>query len=262
VLGLHKAENVLRGVRSQATPAQRAALDEVIRFAELARQNLDLAEPLLESIGTPLRVDTQVVKGGAPPLGAFAAAIAVAVTLMLVTVLLAAGSLALEREENAFRRLVRGLVSQTQLLIEKVGLAAICAVVVGLLLLAGLSVFVELPWSRVHLWVIAVVGGAIGFGALGVALGALTRDVRAASLLAFMAALPIAALALVPSGAVSGSLYDAIQVFSGAFPFRATLDALDSALGRSGELWLPLLHLGLLAVAWIAIARLALRRFA
>jgi ABC-2 type transport system permease protein len=202
------------------------------------------------------------VEGGAPPLGAFAAAIAVAVTLMLVTVLLAAGSLALEREENAFRRLVRGLVSQTQLLIEKVGLAAICAVVVGLLLLAGLSFFVELPWSRVHLWVIAVVGGAIGFGALGVALGALTRDVRAASLLAFMAALPIAALALVPSGAVSGSLYDAIQVFSGAFPFRATLDALDSALGRSGELWLPLLHLGLLAVAWIAIARLALRRFA
>ena len=262
VLGLHRAENVLRAVREQATPAQRAALDEVIRFAELARQNLDLAEPLLESIGTPLRVDTQVVEGGAPPLGAFAAAIAVAVTLMLVTVLLAAGSLALEREENAFRRLVRGLVSQPQLLIEKVGLAAICAVAVGLLLLAGLSFFVELPWSRVHLWVIAVVGGAIGFGALGVALGALTRDVRAASLLAFMAALPIAALALVPSGAVSGSLYDAIQVFSGAFPFRATLDALDSALGRSGELWLPLLHLGLLAVAWIAIARLALRRFA
>jgi ABC-2 type transport system permease protein len=264
VLGLEKAEAVLRGVQAQIPDdsAQRRSLDEVIRFAGLARQNLDLAAPLLESIGTPLRVDTRVVKGGAPPLGAFAAAIAVAVTLMLVTVLLAAGSLALEREENAFRRLVRGLVTQTQLLIEKVGLAALCALVVGLLLLGGLSFFVELPWSRFHLWVVAVAFGAVGFGALGVAFGALTREVRAASLLAFMAALPIAVLGLVPSGAVSGSLYEAIQIVSGAFPFRPTVDALDSALGRSGEMWLPLLHLGLLAVAWIAIARLALRRFA
>jgi ABC-2 type transport system permease protein len=264
VLGLEKAEAVLRGIQArepESSPLRRS-LDEVIRFAGLARQNLDLAAPLLESIGTPLRVDTRVVKGGAPPLGAFAAAIAVAVTLMLVTVLLAAGSLALEREENAFRRLVRGLVTQTQLLIEKVGLAALCALVVGLLLLGGLSLFVELPWSRFHLWVVAVAFGAVGFGALGVAFGALTREVRAASLLAFMAALPIAVLGLVPSGAVSGSLYEAIQIVSGAFPFRPTVDALDSALGRSGELWLPLLHLGLLAVAWIAIARLALRRFA
>jgi hypothetical protein len=264
ILGLEKAEAVLRGIegRTHLDPSSRASLDSVIRFADLARKNLDLAQPLLESIGTPLRVDTKIVKGGAPPLGAFAAAIAVAVTLMLVTVLLAAGSLALEREENAFRRLVRGLVSRTALLIEKVGLAAICSAVVGLLLLGGLSIFVELPWSRFPLWVVAVLAGAIGFGALGVAFGALTREVRAASLLAFMAALPIAVLGLVPSGAVSGPLFDLIRVVSGAFPFRPTVNALDSALGRSGDLWLPLLHLGLLALAWVAIARLALRRFA
>jgi ABC-2 type transport system permease protein len=264
ILGLEKAEAVLRGIeaRTHLDPSSRASLDSVIRFADLARKNLDLAQPLLESIGTPLRVDTKIVKGGAPPLGAFAAAIAVAVTLMLVTVLLAAGSLALEREENAFRRLVRGLVSRTALLIEKVGLAALCSTVVGLLLLGGLSIFVELPWSRFPLWVVAVVAGAIGFGALGVAFGALTREVRAASLLAFMAALPIAVLGLVPSGAISGPLFDVIRVVSGAFPFRPTVNALDSALGRSGDLWLPLLHLGLLALAWVAIARLALRRFA
>jgi hypothetical protein len=264
VLGLEKAEAVLRAVQAQQprNSALRAQLAPVIRFADLARKNLSLAGPLLQSIGTPIQVDTRIVKGGAAPLGAFAAAIAVSVTLMLVTVLLAAGSLALEREENAFRRLVRGLVSRTQLLVEKVGLATLCAVVVGLLLLAGLSLFVDLPWSRLHLWIVALVFGAAGFGALGVAFGALTREVRAASLLAFMAALPIAVLGLVPSGAVSGTLYDLIRVISGAFPFRATVDALDSALGRSGALWLPLLHLALLAIAWTAIARLALRRFA
>jgi ABC-2 type transport system permease protein len=49
---------------------------------------------------------------------------------------------------------------------------------------------------------------------------------------------------------------------SGLFPFRATVDALDSALSHSGGLAGPLLHLALLAVAWTAVARLALRRFA
>jgi ABC-2 type transport system permease protein len=244
-----------------ALPPQRLELAQVIQFAHLARQNLGLAGPLLQSIGTPLRVDTAVVGHGAPPLGAFAAAVAVSVTLLLVTVLLAAGSLALEREENAFRRLVRGLVTRTALLLEKVGLAAGCSVVVGLLLLIGLSLFVELPWSRFPLWLLGLLFGAAAFGALGVAMGAAAREVRAASLLAFMTALPIAVLGLVPSGAVAHGLYQVIRVVSAVFPFRPTLDALDSALGRSGGIGLPLLHLFVLLAAWTLVARVALRRF-
>jgi ABC-type transport system involved in cytochrome c biogenesis permease component len=134
--------------------------------------------------------------------------------------------------------------------------------VVGFLLLAGLSLFVDLQWGRVPLWLLALLFGAAAFGALGVAFGALTREVRAASLLAFMASLPIAVLGLVPSGAVSNALYDVIRAISAVFPFRATLDALDAAVGGSGSIGVPLLHLALLVVGWIAVARLALRRFA
>jgi ABC-type transport system involved in cytochrome c biogenesis permease component len=263
VLGLERAETILRGLQAAVKdPGQRRALAPVIQFASVARQNLDLAGPLLESVGNPIKVDTTIVKGGSTPLGAFAAAVAVSVTLMLVTVLLAAGSLALEREENAFRRLVRGLVTQLGLLVEKIGLAALCSVVVGLVLLIGLSLFVNLPWSRFPLWLLALLFGAAAFGALGVAFGALTREVRAASLLAFMASLPIAVLGLVPSGAVSNALYDVIRVVSAVFPFRATLEALDSALGSSGGIGLPLLHLVLLLAGWLLVARVALRRFA
>src|SRR3954466_11099878 len=262
VLGREKSAAVLRGLQATVRdPAQKRALDPVIKFASVARQNLDLAGPLLESVGNPIQVQSKVI-GGSTPLGAFAAAVAVAVTLMLITVLLAAGSLALEREENAFRRLVRGLVTQVGLLVEKIGLAALCSVVVGLLLLIGLSLFVNLPWSRFPLWLLALLFGAAAFGALGVAFGALTREVRAASLLAFMASLPIAVLGLVPSGAVSNALYDVVRLVSAVFPFRATLDALDAALGRSGSIGLPLLHLLLLMAGWLLIARLALRRFA
>jgi ABC-type multidrug transport system permease subunit len=264
VLGLEKSEAVLRGLQATLKdPGQKRALDPVIQFASIARQNLDLAGPLLQSVGSPIQVQTTIVKGGSTPLGAFAAAVAVSVTLMLVTVLLAAGSLALEREENAFRRLVRGLVSKTGLLVEKVGLAAACSTIVGFLLLAGLSIAgVNLGWGRAPLWLVALVFAAIAFGAMGVAMGVFAREVRAASLLAFMACLPIAVIALVPSGAVSSSLYDLLKVISALFPFKATIDALNAAVNDSGGLGAPLLHLAILAVAFTVLARLGLRRFA
>ncbi|MEA2397318.1 MAG: type transport system permease protein [Thermoleophilaceae bacterium] len=264
VLGLQKSEAILRAAIAKAPKGstQSAQLAQVADFAHIAQQNLGLATSVLSAVGTPIQVDTTIVKGGKTPLGAFAAAIAVTVTLMFVTLLLAAGTLALEREENAFRRLVRGLVSRTGLLVEKVALAAACSVVVGLLLLGGLSIFVSLPWSRFGLWLAALACGAAAFGALGVAMGAAAREVRAASLLAFMASLPIAVLGLVPSGAVSSGLYSVVRVVSGVFPFKPTLDALESALGRSGGVAGPLLHLALLAVAYTLVARLSIRRLA
>jgi ABC-type multidrug transport system permease subunit len=263
VLGLNKSVAILEGIRAEVPPRSRPALDQVISFARLASENLDLSDDVLNAVGSPLTVKQTVVKGGSEPLGSFAIVIATTVTLMFVTLLLAAGALALEREENAFRRLVRGLVSRTGLLVEKVGLAAVCSTLVGFVLLAGLSVVgVHLGWGRAPLWVVALAFGAMAFGAMGVAMGALAKEVRAASLLAFMASLPIAVLALVPSGAVSTGLYDVLRIVSALFPFKPTLDALNAAVNDSGDLGGPLLHLVVLTVAFTALARLGLRRFA
>jgi ABC-2 type transport system permease protein len=179
---------------------------------------------------------------------------------MFITLLLAAGMLALEREEHAFGRLVRGLVSRTALLAEKIGLAALCSLLVSVLMLCGLAAFVGLDWARAPAWLAALAGGALAFAAMGVAIGALTREVRAASLLAFLLSLPIAFLALIPSGAVADGLYDVINVASGLFPFKPSLRALDGAI-NGGEIGLPLLHLLGLSAAFSGLARLALRRF-
>jgi ABC-2 type transport system permease protein len=264
VLGLEKSEAIVNAAQASLPPNDplRGRLGQVSNFARLARDNLDLSNGVLASVGTPIRADQKVINGGTTPLDAFAVAIAVTVSLMFVTLLLASGILALEREENVFLRLVRGLVSRTGLLIEKAGLAALCAVVVSLVMLAGIAFFVSLEWGRFPLWLVALVFGGLGFGALGVAIGGITREVRAASLLAFMLALPMAFLALVPSGAVSSGLYNVIKVISALFPFKPTLDALNSALNSSGGIGLPLLHLAILTVAFGAIARLSLRRFA
>ena len=117
------------------------------------------------------------------------------------------------------------------------GSPACCAWVLAAVMLAVLVALLDLelePDARVAGR--AGLRGAPRSRRSGVAIGGLTREVRAASLLAFMLALPIAALALVPSGAVGGTLYDVIRVVSGAFPFKPALDALDAALNGGGLL--------------------------
>jgi ABC-2 type transport system permease protein len=262
ILGLEKARAIIDGVAATLPKDanERVALEQVSRFARLAAENLDVSQPILASIGSPVKIKKTIVEGDRTSLDAFAVAVAVAVSLMFVTLLLAAGLLALEREEQAFGRLVRGLVSRSTLLTEKVVLSAVCALAVTLLMLFGLAAFVGLDWSRIPAWLAALAGGALGFAAMGAAIGGLTREVRAASLLAFLLALPIVFLALVPSGSVSPALYDVINFVSGLFPFKPALRALDGAI-NGGDLLLPIVHLLGLTVAFWLLARVALRRF-
>lgn len=263
IAGLKKSKTLIDSVltRTPAGSPDHEALQRVSRFAQLAIDNLDLSDTVLSSLATPVKVNQTIVKGRRTPLDAFAVTVAVTMSLMLVGVLLAAGMLALEREEHAFARLVRGLVSRTGLLVEKVVLSAGCAAAVTVVMVAGVSLFVSLDWSRSPLWVAALGAGGLAFGAMGVAIGALAREVRAASLLAILLALPIAFLALVPSGAVGQGLFDAIRAVSALFPFRASLDATDAALNDAGGLGGALVHLAALVVGWSVLARAALQRF-
>lgn len=264
VLGLQKGKAIVDAAIAtlpRGSP-QRAALIPVSQFAKLAIDNLGLTGQVLRTVRSPLSVKRTILHGHRTPLDTFAVAVAVAISLMFVTVLLAAGVLALEREEHVFSRLVRGLVSRTALLGEKVLLAAACAFLVALAMSVGIGLFVGLDFGRLPQWLAALAAGAIGFAALGVAIGALAREVRAASLLAFLLSLPIAFLALVPSGGVAGALYDAIRVISALFPFKPALQALNAAFnGSDPGLLVPVLHLAALTLGFGAIARLALRRF-
>ena len=263
VLGLEETEEILTAAAEETDdPKVKKDLEPVIEFAGLARENLDFAIPILGAIAEPIQVDKELVSGSSPGLDNFAISVAATITLMFVTVLLVAGSLALEREENTYPRLVRSLVSRGALLVEKILLGVAVALVVTLLMLAGLALFVSLDWSRFPLWIPAVIAGGAGFAAFGAAIGAAAREVRAASLLAFMLSLPIAFLSLVPSGTVGAALYDVIQVVRALFPFDPSLDALSGALDESGpSLVLPLVHLVVLTAAYGVIARIALRRF-
>ena len=264
LLGLHRAKQLVQQALAQLPedhPA-RPGLEQVDNFANQALIGLEFATPALKAVSRPITVKRTLLEGSRTPLDDFAVALAIAVSLLFVAVLLASGVLALEREEQAYGRLVR-VVSPALLLAEKILLAAVCAALVALVMIGGIGAFTQVEWGRAGQWVIAAAAGGLGCSALGVAIGAVAREVRAASLLGLMLALPLAFLALVPSGAVAPGLYNVIRVVNAAFPFKPTLDALDAAINAAspGLLW-PALHLVGLTLAYGALARLALRRFA
>jgi ABC-2 type transport system permease protein len=263
VLGLRDSATILNGVLSglpRGSPL-RAKLSPVAAFAKIAVDNLGSAKAVIGAVGAPIVVHQQTINGRRTPLDFYAVSIAVTVSLMFVCLLLASGTLALEREENTLERLRRGLVSPTALLGEKALLASVCAVFVGFAMLVGIGIFVPLDWGRVVLWLLALAGGALAFATLGVALGGIVRDVRAASLLALLVSFPLVFLALVPAGSVAVGLYDAIRVVSAVFPFKAALEAVDAAVNRSSPSLLAALgHLALLVLAFGTLARVGLRR--
>ena len=263
LLGLVKSKELLDETLQDAPAPITRKLEPLQNFANIGVANVGRFNDVLNTVEDPVEVTSTVLSGRRTPLDTFAVALAVTVSLMFVCVLLASGLLALEREENTFSRLARGLVPGGRLLAGKVVLAEGCAFLVTFVMLLGISAFVPLDYARVALSIVAIVASGIAFATLGVAIGSLAREVRAASLLALMLALPLAFLALVPSGGVSPVLYDVIQVISAIFPFKPALDAIDHAINNaSASLLVALAHLAALTLVFGAAARWGLRRFA
>ena len=168
ILGLKNSTARIDAVLADnATAANKRRLGPVSKFAHLALANSGRATAVLSTVTEPVDVERTILSGRRTPLDAFAVAVAVAMSLMFVCVLLASGLLALEREENTFSRLARGLASGTQILIAKIVLAAACSIVVTLAMLLGVSIFVPLDLGRIGLWLVALSGSAIAFATLG-----------------------------------------------------------------------------------------------
>ena len=265
LLGLKNSRTIVQGTIASLPKDSPLlpALRQVVNFANLAIDGLGFATPVLSSIGSPLTVHTTELAGKTTPTATYAAAIAVIVSLMFVGVLLAAGLLALERSEHTYSRLVRGLVTPSGLLSEKITVSATGAAAVTLVMAALVSLFVHLDWGRFPLWLAALALGGLAFAALGVAIGGLAREVSVASLMAFLLSLPIAFIALVPADAVSGTLKSILDAISFVFPFKAALQAVGNAFsGTAPAIGWPLVHLAVLTLGFGALARLALKRFA
>ena len=242
--------------------AEAAELADFIRQSQTAVENI---EQPLRATANPIELVEERSGGRAILLSASVQAYGLALTLGFVALLLAAAGIASERDENVLGRLARGLVGLGELVVEKVVFVAIVAGSIGTLLALAFGLAVEVgdvaggePWARFPIIVAGLLLAAAAFGALGVVIGAVAREARAATLVAFLVALPIMLLGLVPT-----SVIPSVGWISAAFPFThaaqllsATLSDADPAATIAREAgWL----IGL-AAAYGVVARVSVRR--
>ena len=259
VLGIERAQALLR---EQPQTARTRQLLEFLGDARLALANTDDA---LRSTAHPIELVRAPLRGRTWVLSAEVQAYALALTITFLALLLAAGSLAAERDENVVGRLARGLVGLGELVWAKVALAATVALGVGLAIAVTFGVIIEVgairggePWRRLPLLAAGLVlaGGAVG--ALGALVGALAREARSASVVALLVVMPIVFLGLIPAEIVPVAGW-----VSNALPFVHSVRFFSSALFDLSP-WREVVRQGLWLAALGAIfgvlARLGARR--
>jgi hypothetical protein len=259
VLGIEKAQKLLAA--EPQTPKTRRLLD-FLHDARLALANTDDA---LRSTAHPIELVRAPLIGRTWVLSAEVQAYALGLTITFLALLLAAGSLAAERDENVIGRLARGLVGLGHLVWAKVALAAAVALVLGLAIALAFGVIIEIggvtggePWQRLPLLVVGLALAGASLGALGALLGALAREARSASLVALLVVMPIVFLGLIPAEVVPPAGWA-----SDALPFAHSVRFFSSALydlSPWGELVRQGLWLALLGAIFGSLARLGARR--
>jgi ABC-type Na+ efflux pump permease subunit len=266
IVGLDEAETMLAEIESTSDdPEVVEQARELGIFVREARLALGASGDSLRATANPIELEVDTGAGRTWLLSAQLQAYALGLTLAFICVLLAAAALAAERDENVIGRLARGLVRLGDLVTVKVLLAALVAVALGFaiaLLFGALAEILDVtggePWERLPLLVLGLALAGAAFGAFGALVGALARESRTAVLVAFLAALPLVLLGLVPEGAARAAWWVAH-----AFPFSHAVDFFQAALYDTDP-WSTLLReaawlLGL-AAAFGAAARLAVRR--
>jgi ABC-2 type transport system permease protein len=259
ILGLERAERLLRRLPPSSDR------DQVLGFVHDARLALAETDSAMRATANPIELVEVPERGRTWALSAQVQAYTLALTITFLTLILAAGALAAERDENVIGRLVRGLVGFGQLVTAKIALAAVVAVALGAAIAVAFGAIIEIggieggePWDRLPLLLVGVLLAGASLGALGALLGGLTREARTASLVALLVVLPIVFLGLVPSEIVPAAAW-----ISDAFPFAHAVRLFGAALFDASP-WGPMLRealwLGGLLVGFGLLARAAARR--
>ena len=226
VLGLEETQREL-----DALPADER-LDRIRQFVHDARLALAQTDDALRATAAPIELHELPRRGRSAALSAQVQGYALALTLTFLCLVLAAGALAAERDENVLPRLARGLVSPTRLVAAKVALAGVVALVVGLAVAVAFGIAIDVsdvrggePWLRLPLLAAGLVVAGASIGAAGTLLGAIARDARTASLVAVLVVLPLVFLGLIPR-----EVFPAAAWASDALPFTHAYRLFDASL--------------------------------
>jgi hypothetical protein len=259
VLGIENAEKLLDAMPDTARNRQ---LRGFLHDARLALANTGDA---LRSTAHPIELVRVRARGRTWVLSAEVQAYALGLTITFLALMLAAGSLAAERDENVIGRLARGLVGLGHLIWAKIALAAAVALVLGLAISIAFGAVIEVggitggePWRRLPLLVVGLLLAGACLGALGALLGALAREARFASLVAVLVVMPIVFLGLIPPEVVPPAAWA-----SDVLPFAHSVRFFSAAL-YDLDPWTDVLREGLwlvvLGAVFGGLARIEARR--
>jgi len=259
LLGLDGTEKLL----DELPPGPR--LDAIRQFVRTARLALGETGAALRATAAPIELVESPERGRSAVLSAQVQAYALALTIAFLALVLAAGALAGERDENALGRLSRGLVGLGELVSAKVGLAAVVSCLLGLGVALTFGLVIEIgnveggePWGRLPLLAAGLLLAGASLGALGAVIGSLSREARTASLVALMVVLPVVMLGLVPR-----EVFSAAGWASDALPFSHAVRLFAAALfdvDPWGVVAREAAWLAGLGAAFGALARLGMRR--
>jgi ABC-2 type transport system permease protein len=233
VVGLDEAARILAGIQEQTDdPVVRAEAEKLEVFVREARLALGASDDSLRATANPIELEIDGEAGRTWLLSAQLQSYALGLTLAFICVLVAAAAIAAERDENVIGRLARGLIRLSELVTVKVLLAAVVGVALGLALAIVFGVLAEVfdvaggePWERLPLLAVGLAIAGAAFGAFGALVGVVAREAKTAVLVAFLAAMPIVLLGLVPEGSVA-----ALGWLSDVFPFRHAIRFFEAAL--------------------------------
>jgi hypothetical protein len=267
IVGLDGAEQLLGQLRARTDdPASEEDIQELETFVAEAKLALDQTGLALRATANPITLKLDDEGRRTWLLSAQVQAYALALTMALLCIVVAAGAIASERDENVLARLVRGLVRLGELVVEKIALVVVVGLAVGTALtgvlvtalaLAGSATFAS--WLRLPLLIVGIALAAAAFGAFGVLLGVLARDTRTAALVALLVALPLVLLGILPEVSIGPAAW-----ISALFPFAHAVELFESTLYDTDPwgtiarevAWLAGLTLGFGALARLAMPRL------
>ena len=233
IVGLDGAERILAELEGRTDdPGVRRDVAELQAFVREAELALDQSGETLRATANPIALRKADEERRAWLLSAQVQAYALALTVALISLVVAAAAIASERDENVLGRLTRGLVRLGELVVEKIALVAVVAATVGLALALILGLAISLTgstafasWGRVPVLAAGLLFAASAFGAFGVLFGTLARETRSAALVALLASLPLVLLGFLPEVSVAPAAW-----VSDAFPFVHSVRLFEATL--------------------------------
>lgn len=231
IRGLEKASADLERVMGLLDPESEeyALLLEDYELTRKIVEELDKAKEIIISTINPVQFEEKGLTEKPIDFHNETVAIALAVSIIITGIICGSSLLAIERENEVYRRFSAVPISSLGILISKTVLSAGIVMLQSLAILFLSLIFIDIAPATVLVMVLVIVAAALLSVSFGYLLAGFTKSVSQAALVAIYVAFPIIILsgAIIPQSIMSGG----IEFVSRLVPFSYIVETTRNAFG-------------------------------